>query len=324
MKKIFLAILLMCGVFMVTSCKKDKEFKIGIVQIVEHPSLNTIRDSIVTKLNELGYTEENTEFIKDQASGDPTIAAQICENYVSKEVNAIVAIATPTALAAVNAAKNTNIPVIFSAVSDPVGAGLVNSLENPGNKCTGTSDELQVSEILNIAKEINPSLDSIGLLYNASEDNSQTNVSLAKTWATANSVTVYEATGTTAAELVQGAEELVTKCDAIFSPNDNTVAVDGTMTSLSNLMKQNNIPFYVGADSMVSQGGFATKGIEYSNLGYETGVMVDKVIKGTKVSEIPVKVFKDDLSIYINQSYLTSLGITLPDSIKNNQYLKMI
>lgn len=324
MKKICIFLLAAISAITLASCKKAKDYKIGIVQYVEHPSLNTIKDSIISKLNDLGYNDENSEILVKNAAGDTTLATQICQDFVEKEVNAVVAIATPTALAAVNACKNTNIPVIFSAVSDPVGAKLVDSLENPGNKCTGTSDELQVAEILNIAKEVDPNLKTIGFIYNESEDNSQTNIKQATAWAEANGVTVKKATGTTAAEIITGAIELADSCDAIFAPNDNTVAIDGTMRSLSEKFKEKNIPFYVGADSMVMQGGFATKGIEYSDLGYETAIMVDEIIKGKSVSEIPVKVFKDDLSIYVNKSYLTALNIELPDTIKNNPKLVLI
>ncbi len=296
--------------------------KVGVAQIVSHNSLNTIRDSFADQMEELGYKDgETIEISYADAANQMSNLTTIMQDFSDNGDNVIVAIATPTAQAAANYADE--IPVIFSAVSDPVGAGLVKDPEKPDGNITGTSDEVQVDQILALAKQLYPDLKKVGVLYNASEANSVSNIAKAKEYAKANGIEIVERTGKDASELQTAETVLIDEgVEAIFSPNDNTVAQ--AMTALAKVAEDAKIPYFTGADSMVQDGGFATVGINYVDLGKETANMVDKVLKGTKVEDIPVMVFKDNLNIYINQAYLDKLGLELPDDVKNNDQLVMV
>lgn len=208
-------------------------------------------------------------------------------------------------------------PVVFATVTDPISAGLTSSLEHPDKNITGTSDEIQVEQILEKALEIDPDLKKLGVIYNKAEVNSVTNIKKAKAFCDKHDIEMVEGTITAVNEVQSAIDVLANKCDAIFAPNDNMVA--SAMDMVSNACLKANVPLYVGADSMVADGGFLSVGIDYEELGRETAKMVDKILKGEDVKNIPVKVFKDDLSIYVNKDVLNKLKIKLPDSIKNNK-----
>ena len=304
-----------------TSTKSNDQTIIGVAQIVDHTSLNTIRDAFTSEMESLGYVDgENCIFEYADAAGQPSNLNSIMSNYENDGADVIVAIATPTAQAAAN--YSDTIPVVFSAVSDPVGAKLVDSLEKPGGNITGTSDEVQIDQILELAKTINPDIKTIGFLYNASEANSVANLKKAQEYCDENNLTLIEGTGKDLTELQSAASTLVEKVDILFSPNDNTVA--SGMAALSQIALDANVPYYTGADSMVADGGFATVGIDYEELGKETARMTADVLEGKKPSDISVKVFKDDLNIYVNKNAMEKLGITLPDSIQNNEKLNIL
>ena len=308
---------------LLTGCSsaEKKVPKVGVAQIVSHTSLNTIRDAFSDRMEELGYKDgETIEYDYADAAGQPSNLTSIMSQFSDEGSDVIVAIATPTAQAAANYADT--IPVVFSAVSDPIGAGLVSSLEKPGGNITGTSDEVQVDQIIDLALQINPDLKTMGFLYNAGEANSVSNLEKAKAYCKEKNIELIEGTGKDMTELQSSASVLVEKVDAMFSPNDNTVA--SGFVALSKIAMDAGIPYYTGADSMVQDGGFATVGINYDELGHETANMVDEILKGKKAGDIPVKVFKDDLNIYVNKAYLEKLNITLPESIQNDDNLVMV
>ena len=291
---------------------------IGVAQLVSHTSLNTIRDAFTDQMEELGYEDgKNVSYDYADASGQINNLNSIMSQYQDENAAVVVAIATPTAQAAANISEE--IPVVFSAVSDPVGAGLVESLEKPGGNITGTSDEVQVNQILDLALQLVPEAKTVGFLYNASEANSVSNLESAKEYCDQKGLTLVEGTGSNLTELQSSASVLCEQVDILFAPNDNTVA--SGMAALSQIALDAQTPFFVGADSMVQDGGLATVGIDYEELGIETANMVDAILNGEDPSEMPVKVFKDDLNIYINQSALDQLGLTLPEEIQNNERL---
>lgn len=295
--------------------------KVAIVQLVEHTSLNTIKSAFDARMKELGYEEgKNIEYIFKNAQGDNNTAASIIQDFKAQNPDVVMAIATPVAQAA--AKLSTDMPVIFSAVSDPIGAKLTTSLEKPDKNMTGTSDEIQVELILERALQINPNLKKLGVIYNKGEANSVTNIQKAKDFAKSKNIELVEATVTNVNEVQSAIDVLTSKCDAVFAPNDNTVA--SAMNVVGTACAKAKVPLYVGADSMVQDGGFLSVGINYEELGKETANMVDKVLKGTKIEDIPVKVFKDNLNIYVNQNVLDQLAIELPESIKNDKSLSMI
>ena len=291
-----------------TGGKKEK-FKVGIVQIVEHPSLDTIREATV---KELEASDLDVEILYENASNDQSLLSTICQKFKDEDVDVIVAIATPSAMAAAN--FSDDIPVVFSAVSDPVGAGLVKDLEKPDGNITGTSDEIQVDLILDLAVEMYPETKTIGFLYNSGEANSVSNLEKVKDYASKNNLEVVEAAVTNTGEVQSATQTLIDKTDVIFAPNDNTVA--SAMDIVSSLTTESKTPLFVGADSMVGDGGLATVGINYEDLGTSTGDMVIKILNGTSPSDIPVKVFKEDLSVYINTTVAKAIGFDGIDNLK--------
>lgn len=318
--KIMAAMMLCATVVSGCSTGKDDEKMpvVSVAQIVEHKSLNTIRDSFTAELKELGYEDgKNIKLDYKDGGGQQSNLDSIMSTFAGNKSDVIVAIATPTALAAAKYSKD--IPVVFSAVSDPVGANLMKDLKNPENNITGTSDEIQVDQILDLALLVNPDLKKLGFIYNSGEANSVSNLEKAKKFCAENNLELVEGSGANITEIQSAVSVLVDKCDAIFAPNDNTVA--SSMSALVEAANKKKVPVYTGADSMVSDGGFATVGIDYTNLGKETAKMVDKILKGTKVADIPVKVFKENLSTYVNKNTMKTLGITLPNEVKDRENL---
>lgn len=303
-----------------TSAQGDDIKKVSVVQIVSHSSLDTIRDSFSDEMEQLGYTEGEIELEYYDAGNDTSTLDSILSTASGDDSDVIVAIATPTAQSAARYAEE--IPIVFAAVSDPIGAGLTSSLEEPDKNITGTMDDIQVDQILEAALEIDPDMQRLGVIYNASEANSVTNIEKAKTFCEENGIELQEVTVTSTNDVQQAVTTLAGSCDAIFSPNDNTVA--SAMSAAAQAAVEAGIPYYVGADSMVSDGGFLTVGIDYEELGRETARMVDQVLQGTDVADIPIVQFKTYLSIYVNASTMEALGRTLPASIADSERLVMM
>ena len=290
---------------------QDKVFKVGILQLMEHPSLNTIRESIIAGLADEGYTDgENLEIDYKNGQNDMTNMKTIAQAFVADKCDVIVAIATPAAQAVLS--ETTEIPIIFAAVTDPVDAELVDSLENPGGNVSGTSDEVSAEAIMELAKQITPGFKTIGALYSAGEDNSDSVVKGLKEYAAANGYEVVESTVTNTSEVQQAAQYLADKVDVVYSPIDNTVA--SSMAVATEIFNNAKIPFYVSADSMVQDGGLATYGIDYTVLGKETGKMVAQILGGADVSTMAV-VKMSDMNIYVNTKTADAIGVEIPQSI---------
>ena len=295
----------------------EKHYKIGIVQIMEHTSLNTIRDAVIDRLAELGYVDgKKCTIDAQQANNESTTVQQILDQFKADGDDIIIAITTPCAQLA--APYSEEIPVVFSAVTDPIGAGLCDSLESTGANITGTSDKLAITKILDFALEMKPEIKTLGYLYNTGEDNSVSTLKEVKAYCEEKGITVIEGAASNTSEVQEAAQNLAAKCDAVFSPNDNTIA--GAMGTVTEVMNKAKVPMFVGADSMVMDGGLGTVGIEYSDLGKETANMAAQILSGEKkASEIPIKVFNEDLSTYINKTTADTIGITIPDDIANGE-----
>lgn len=273
-----------------TNAENKDVKKIGIVQIVEHPSLDTIRYSIIDELEKQGFKDgENIKIDYQNAQGDQSNLNSICKKFVGDEVDLIVAIATPSAQAAAAATKD--IPIIFSAVTDPLAAKLVADLNKPEANVTGTSDAVPINKVLELCKELTPDIKSIGFLYTSSEVNSKSAIDEAKALAGDFDLTYEEVTITNTSELQQAATSLAAKVDAIYTPTDNTIA--SAMPILAEIGRQTGKPVYVGADSMVTDGGYATIGVNYADLGVITAEMIVKVLNGTKIADIPVETLSE-------------------------------
>lgn len=285
--------------------------KVGILQLMEHPSLNTIRESIIAGLAEEGYTEgENLEIDYKNGQNDMTNMKTIAQTFVSGGCDVIVAIATPAAQAVLS--ETTEIPIIFAAVTDPVDAGLVDDMNMPGGNVSGTSDEVSAEAIIELAKEITPGFKTIGALYSAGEDNSDSVIQGLTEYAQKNGYKLVESTVTNTSEVQQAAQYLADKADIVYSPIDNTIA--SAMAVATEVFNNAQVPFYVSADSMVQDGGLATYGIDYTVLGKETAKMVAAVLGGSDTAAMPV-VKMSDMQVYVNTATAAALGIEIPKTV---------
>lgn len=285
--------------------------KVGILQLMEHPSLNTIRESIVEGLAEEGYTEgENLEIDYKNGQNDMTNMKTIAQTFVSGGCDVIVAIATPAAQAVLS--ETTEIPIIFAAVTDPVDAGLVDDMNMPGGNVSGTSDEVSAEAIIELAKEITPGFKTIGALYSAGEDNSDSVIQGLTEYAQKNGYKLVESTVTNTSEVQQAAQYLADKADIVYSPIDNTIA--SAMAVATEVFNNAQVPFYVSADSMVQDGGLATYGIDYTVLGKETAKMVAAVLGGSDTAAMPV-VKMSDMQVYVNTATAAALGIEISQTV---------
>lgn len=296
-----------------TSGGETKSLKIGIIQIVEHPALDAARQGFLETLKKNGYEEgKNLTVDYKNAQGDANNLQPIAQQLVSEKPDLILAIATPSAQAVVGATKD--IPVLITAVTDPVGAKLVSSLEKSGNNVTGTTDMNPVKDQLELLKKLVPAAKKVGVIYNAGEQNSQTQVKLLKEAASGMGLEITEATVTNTAEVMQATQSLVGKVQAIYVPTDNMVV--SASTSVIQVADQNKIPIISGESSVVDKGALATIGIDYKKLGEQTGEMALKVIKGEKPQDMPIENQKE-FAITVNKKNADKIGITIPEDILN-------
>ena len=308
---LFLALTLtVMTVFCFTSCSSSGKTKIAIVQPMDHTSLNQIRDTIIATLHDLGYTDDNTEIIVKNASNDASLLPSIFQNLISENVDILIPIATGTAQVA--AAQTDSIPIVFAAVSDPVAAGLVTAFDKTDKNVTGVSDSIDVNAIFDLAKTLTPDAKVFGFVYNASEVNSTVKIERAKEYCRANGLTFKEATVTSTADIAQSVASIAGSVDAFFTPDDNTVAAG--MGVYAGFQADNKTPIYVGADSMVADGGFATVGIDYDILAAQVAQMADRILKGAKIADTPVETVANPAKI-INKSVADALGIKISDAL---------
>ncbi len=266
-------------------------FKVGIVQYVDDASLNQIEAAIEAELDakaaELGVTFDYADYVYN-GQADATVLNQIATELVASEVDVIVPIATPVAMIMQNATADNQIPVVFSAVSDPVGAGLVESMDAPGSNITGTSDALDTEAIMDLMFAANPDIKKVGLLYSKSEDASTQPVKDATAYCEAKGVVVEEKTGTTNDEVTLAADALIADgCDAVFTPTDNTVMT--AELAIYEKFIDAGIPHYCGADSFALNGAFLGYGVNYEELGTATAdIVADILVNGADPAATPV------------------------------------
>ena len=274
------------------------EYKVGIIQFVDDASLNQIEASIEAELDaksEEGEDKYIYEGYVYNGQADSTTLSQIATQLISDGVDVIVPIATPTAQIVQAATEDNQIPVVFSAVSDPVGASLVESMEEPGANITGTSDALNTNAILDLMFIANPDIKKVGLLYSQSEDASKQPIEDAKAYLEEKGVEYVEKTGTNNTEVTQAADALIAESvDAVFTPTDNTV-----MTAELGIYEKfidAGIPHYAGADSFALNGAFCGYGVDYKNLGKETADMVVEILQGADPATTAVKTFDNGIA----------------------------
>jgi putative ABC transport system substrate-binding protein len=287
-------------------------YVIAIIQPMDHPSLNEIRDTIVSELSALGL-DDQIEIKLENANGDGSMLPTIMQNLLAENVDMLVPIATPTAQAAM--AATDSVPIVFSAVSNPVEAGVVTAFDQTTGNITGVSNAIAIEDIFALAKILTPDAKTFGFVYNTSEVNSATGIERAKAYCDANDLSYKEATITGTADIQQAVSSLIGEVDALFTPNDNTVA--SAMATYMQAAMSGSLPTYVGADSMVKDGAFATVGIDYTVLGRQTAQMIARIIGGETIAENHVEQISE-YSKMINIGTANTLGLEIPeDTLKD-------
>lgn len=289
----------------VTETAKTEKLRVGIVQAVNHPSLDEIREYAIKGLEESSIGK-NIEIIYKDAQGDPANVNTIISQFVGDEVDMIIPIATGAAQSAAAATKD--IPIVFAAVSYPVKAGLVEDMNVTDKNITGVSNAIAIEDIFKLSQKLTPEVKTYGFIYNTSEVNAVASTERAKAYCDENGLKYVEATITNSSELLQAAQSLLDKVDAIFVPNDNTIA--SAMPVLSAEAIKAGIPVYTGADSMVIDGGFATVGINYKVLGRQVGDMAARILEGQSIADNHVEVISQYSNI-INMTTAKALGLEL-------------
>lgn len=288
-----------------------ERIKIGITQIVEHPALDAARKGFIDQMAELGYVEgKNVEYDVQSAQGDMSIAQTIAQKFVTDGVDMILALATPSAQAAANVTDT--IPILITAVTDPVAAGLVDSIDVPGGNVTGTSDLTPVAKQLELIQRIKPSVKRIGVVYNAGEINSVVQVDLAKQIAKDMGISIIDAPAANSGGVFQAAQSLVGRVDAIYVPTDNTVA--SSIESVIMVAESAGLPLVVGEEGMVRRGSLGTVGIDYYQLGRQTARMAVEVLNGASPAAMPIQYLDSD-ALIINLQAAKAMGIQVPDDV---------
>lgn len=287
---------------------------IAVTQIVEHPSLNAIRDGLKEELAQSGYEADKTlNWSWESAQGNPSTAAQIAKKIAGETPDAIVAISTPSAQTMIAAAPK--LPVVFSGVTDPLGAKLVPNLQAPGGQVTGVSDRVPLGKHLELIRKLTPKAKRIGVLYNSGESNSVSQVNLLKAEAKTQGFTIVEVTVTNSNEVATAAKSLVGKSDAIYVPTDNTIV--SALESVLQVGMSNQLPVYAGDTDSVDRGAIATLGFNYKEIGRQTGKMVVRVLKGEKPGAIAVET-PTQMDLVINAKAAKQMGVTVPADLKQS------
>ncbi|WP_372981036.1 ABC transporter substrate-binding protein [Marinobacter sediminum] len=284
---------------------------VAITQIVEHPALDAVYQGVKDELAAQGFKEgENLKVMHESAQGNSAIASQIARKFVGDSPDVIVAIATPSAQTVAAAARN--VPVIFSAVTDPVGAKLVPALEASGTNISGVSDMLPIDKHLDMLLRVMPDAKRIGTVYNPGEANAVSLVNLLEERLAARDLELVKAAATKTSEVLGASRSLVGEVDAIYLTTDNTVI--SAVEAVISVGERASIPVFAADTATVSRGAVAALGFNYYNHGRQTGAMVARVLNGDKPGDMPVETM-DTLDLFVNPAAAERMGITLSDDL---------
>ena len=307
-------------VFLTVSCKaktssasaEKKVYKIGIVQLVEHVALDASYKGFVDGLKDAGYEEgKNITIDYQNAQGEQANCQTIAQKLVNDRDDLILAIATPAAQAVANLTQT--IPILVTAVTDPATAKLVKSNEAPGTNVSGTSDLTPVAAQMNLLKRLVPDVETVGLLYCSSEQNSKFQIDIAKKMLDELGIKYIEATVSNSNEIQQVTESLVGKVQAVYAPTDNMIAAG--VPTVAGVLTPAKIPFICGEEGMVKQGGLATYGINYYELGKQTAKMAVEILRdGKKPADMPIQ-YLETCDIAINTETAQALKIEIPEDL---------
>ena len=296
---------------------KEASYKIGIQQFAEHGSLDNCREGFLEGLEEEGIKEgDNLTVEVKNAMADTATNAQIADSFVSDNMDLICAIATPSAQSAYNAAMDKDIPVVYTAVTDPVAAELADKDGNPAGNVTGTSDTLPVEEQLKMIREMMPDAKTIGILYTTSEANSISAIAIYESLVDKYGFTLETKGISQTSEIALATDDLLTKVDCITNLTDNTV-----VASLPTILEKANkkgIPVFGSEIEQVKIGCLAAEGIDYIQLGKQTGKIAAQILKGEKkASEIPYEIISEP-GFYVNTKVAENLGIEVPSDLADS------
>lgn len=290
-----------------------EEYKVGILKLMDHASLDQIEDAILAELDALSEEGEDTYvyegYVYSGNADSSTMMQQASQLVNDDDVDIVIPIATMPVSILQEEIEDSgkDIPIVFAAVSDPVGSELVDSMEEPGGNITGTSDALNTEAILDLMFIANPDLSKVGLLYSLSEDSSEQPIADAKAYLEEKGIEYYEATGTSTAEIQQAVESLIADgVEAIFTPTDNTVM--SAELSIYETLIEAGIPHYTGADSFAVNGAFVGYGVDYELLGKETADLAVSILQGADPAETAVVTFGNGI-VTVNTETAEALGI---------------
>ncbi len=291
-----------------------QNYKIGVIQLVEHAALDAAYKGFVDGLKEAGFEDgKNITIDYQNAQGDQSNCQTIANKLINDQNNLILAIATPAAQAVANTTKD--IPILVTAVTDPAAAKLVASNEAPGGNVSGTSDLTPVKEQIGLITKLVPSVKKVGLLYCSSEANSKFQIEIAKKELEALGLEGVEATVSNSNEIQQVTQSLVGKVEAIYIPTDNMLAAG--MATVAQVTTPSKLPVVVGEEGMVTNGGTATYGINYYNLGKLTAAQAVAILKdGKKTAEMPIE-YASECTLVVNEEALKAMGIELPQELSD-------
>lgn len=308
-----LVVILVVVLVLVFQEEEVVDLRIGVIQIVEHPALDGARQGFVDVLTEHGYIEgENVLYDYQNAQGDMANANTIAQKFASDRPDMILAIATPTSQAV--ASEIEDIPILITAVTDPVDAGLVESMEKPNTNVTGTTDLTPVARQLELLLKFVPEAENIGIVYNAGESNSVVQAEISKSAAEDLGLNIIEATADSSATVLAAAESLVNRVDALYVFTDNTVV--SALESVIKVAEDNQLALIVGEEDSVVRGGLATEGLNYYELGRQTAYMALRIIEeGEKPENMPVE-SQEVTRLVINEAAAEAMGIEIPAELR--------
>ena len=301
-----------CSFLAGCSQKTDSDMKtIGVLQYTEHAALDASYEGFIAALEDEGYVDgDNIHIEFKNAQGQNPTAQTIASQLVNSNVDLVFAIATPAAQAAYNATKD--IPIVITAVTDPVESGLTKAWDVSGTNETGTSDLTPVPKQMELITELVPEAKTVGVIYTTSEVNSEVQVKMAEEAASNLGLQVIRVGVTTVNDIPQAVASVIDKVDAMYAPTDNLIA--SSMPVLWNACLDKKVPIVAGVDTMVIDGGIATEGIDYYQLGYETGLMAAQVLEGKDPSTMPINTLQNT-TLIVNQKNAEAIGLSIPDSI---------
>ena len=295
------------------STEKADVINIGIIQQLQHGSLDDAREGFIDGLKEAGYVDgENIKINYQNASGEVTNCQQICEVFGDSGMDMVLAIATNAAQAAVQEFQDTEVPVLFTAVTDPVDAGLVESKEAPGKNVTGTSDMPVIADQIAVIKDVLPDAKNLAILYTSSESNSEIQAKEAKKAAEGLGMKVTIQTSSSSNDIAQVVASVAGSVDAIYIPSDNAFA--SAMSTVNSVAKDNKLPVFCAVEDMIKEGGIATTAVDYYELGKQTAAQAVRILKGEKASEIAVETQKE-FALVVNETFAKSVGVEIPVAI---------